>query len=75
MPPTLYLGLDGTGVPARKTEVEGREGRQPDGAAKTREAKLAVVGSAQTADNEGRPVRDPGSATCTAAIESIATRD
>ena len=73
--PTLYLGLDGTGVPARKSEVEGRKGKQPDGAAKTREAKLAVVGSAQTTDNEGRPVRDPDSATYNAAIETIATRD
>ena len=73
--PTLYLGLDGTGVPARKTEVEGREGKQPDGSAKTREAKLAVVWSAQTPDKAGRPVRDPGSATYNAAIESIASRD
>ena len=73
--PTLYLGLDGTGVPARKTEVEGRAGKQPDGSAKTREAKLAVVWSAETADKDGRPVRDPGSATYNAAIESIATRD
>ena len=73
--PTLYLGLDGTGVPARPTEVEGREGKQPDGRAKTREAKLAVVWSAQTTDPHDRPVRDPGSATYNAAIESIATRD
>ena len=73
--PTLYLGLDGTGVPARKGEVEGRGGKQPDGSAKTREAKLAVVWSAQTHDQEGRPVRDPDSATYNAAIESIATRD
>ena len=51
--PTLYLGLDGTGVPARNTEVQGRCGKQPDGSAKTREAKLAVVWSAQTTD----PVR------------------
>ena len=72
---TLYLGLDGTGVPARKTEVEGRRGKQPDGSARTREAKLAVVWSAQTSDKEGRPVRDPGSATYNAAIETIATRD
>ena len=72
--PTVYLGLDGTGVPARKTEVEGHCGKQPDGTAKTREAKLAVVWSAQTTDNDGRPVRDPGSATYNAAIESIATR-
>ena len=73
--PTVYLGLDGTGVPARKTEVEGREGKQPDGSAKTREAKLAVVWSAQTLDKHARPVRDAGSATYNAAIESIATRD
>ena len=73
--PTLYLGLDGTGVPARKTDVEGRAGKQPDGTAKTREAKLAVVWSAQTVDNDGRHVRDPGSATYNAAIETIATRE
>ena len=73
--PTLYLGLDGTGVPARKTEVEGREGKQPDGATKTREAKIAVVWSVETPDKDGRPVRDPGSATYNAAIETIATRD
>ena len=73
--PTVYLGLDGTGVPARKTEVEGRCGKQPDGTAKTREAKLVVVWSAQTTDKDARPVRDAGSATYNAAIESIATRD
>ena len=72
---TLYLGLDGTGVPVRTGEVEGRCGKQPDGSARTREAKLAVVWSADTTDNEGRPVRDPGSATYNAAIETIATRD
>ena len=73
--PTVYLGLDGTGVPARATEVKGRQGKQPDGTAKTREAKLAVVWSAQSTDPEGRPVRDPGSATYNAAIETIATRE
>ena len=72
---TLYLGLDGTGVPARRCEVEDREGKQPDGSAKTREAKLTVVWSADTEDKEGRPVRDPDSATYNAAIESIASRD
>ena len=72
---TLYLGLDGTGVPVRKGEVEGRAGKQPDGSARTREAKLAVVWSADTTDKEGRPVRDVGSATYNAAIETIATRD
>ena len=45
--PTLYLGLDGTGVPVRGAETEGRTGRRTDAAAKTREAKLAVVWSAE----------------------------
>ena len=72
---TLYLGLDGTGVPARKGEVENRCGKQPDGSARTREAKLAVVWSADTTDKAGCPVRDVGSATYNAAIETIATRD
>ena len=71
-PPALLLG---TGVPARTTEVEGRAGKQPDGCARTREAKLALVWSAQTTDKDGCPVRDPDSATYNAAIETIATRD
>jgi hypothetical protein len=33
--PTMYLGMDGTGVPMRKSEVAGRSGKQPDGSAKT----------------------------------------
>ena len=41
--PTLYLGLDGTGVPMRKAEVDGRPGKQADGTAKTREVKLCTV--------------------------------
>ena len=61
-------------MPARKTEVGGRGGKQPDGSARTRKAKIAVVWSAETADREGHPVRDPGSATYNAAIETIATR-
>ena len=73
--PTLYLGLDGTGIPVRKSETEGRAGKQPDGSARTREVKLATIWSAESRDTEGRPVRDAGSVTFNAAIESIATRD
>ncbi len=73
--PTLYLGLDGTGVPVRGAETEGRAGKQPDGSARTREAKLAVVWSAERTGADGAPARDPGSVTCSAAIESAATRD
>ncbi len=72
---TLYLGLDGTGVPVRKAETAGRKGKQPDGSARTREAKIVAVWSAETLDRNGRPARDPGSATYSAAIETVAGRD
>ena len=75
LPSTIYLGLDGTGVPMRSTEVQGRAGKQPDGSARTREAKLCTVWSAERRDAQGRPQRDPGSVTYTAAIESAATLD
>ena len=73
--PTMYLGLDGTGVPVRPTEVEGRRGKQPDGSAKTREVKLATMWTAETRDKAGRPVRDRGSVSYNAAVESAASRD
>jgi len=41
--PTLYLGMDGTGVPVRNEELVGRAGKQPDGSAKTREVKLCTI--------------------------------
>ena len=72
---TLYLGLDGTGVPVRKEETEGRPGKQADGTGRTREVKLSTVWSAEARDKEGRPVRDAGSVSHNAAIESVATRD
>ena len=74
--PTMYLGLDGTGLPVRKSEAAGRAGKQPDGSAKTREAKLVVVWTAESRHPKtGRPQRDPGSASYSAAIESAASRD
>jgi hypothetical protein len=73
--PTLYLGLDGTGVPMRPSEVRDRDGKQPDGSAKTREVKLVTVWSADGRDADGTPVRDAGSISYSAAIESAATRD
>jgi hypothetical protein len=69
---TLYLGVDGTGIPVRQSELAGRKGKQPDGSAKTREVKLCTVWSAEDRDEEGRPVRDKGSVTYSAAIESAA---
>jgi hypothetical protein len=75
LPPTLYLGLDGTGIPMRAAALAGRPGKQPDGSAKTREVKLCTVWSAEARDAEGTPVRDAGSVTYSAAIESAASRD
>ncbi len=75
LPKVLYLGVDGTGIPMRAAELLGRSGKQPDGSAKTREVKLCTVWSADSRDADNRPVRDPGSVTYTAAIESAATLD
>ena len=68
--PVLYISYDGTGVPMTNEEREGRKGKQPDGSAKTREAKVGCVFTQTTIDENGRPVRDPGSTTLTGAIES-----
>jgi len=75
LPLTLYLGIDGTGIPMRPSELNGRAGKQPDGSARTREVKLCTVWSAEARDAQDRPVRDEGSVTYTAAIESAATAD
>jgi len=73
--PTMYLGMDGTGVPMRPSEVAGRSGKQPDGSARTREAKVVAIWSAESRDEEGQPTRDPGSITYSSAIESAAASD
>ncbi len=73
--PTMYLGLDGTRVPMRKSELVGRQGKQPDGSSKTREVKLVTVWTAEQRDKQGTPMRDIGSVSYSAAIESAATRD
>jgi hypothetical protein len=75
VPPVLYLGLDGTGVPMRGSELIGRAGKQADGTAKTREVKLCNIWSAESRSPDGRPERDEGSVTYSAAIESAATSD
>jgi hypothetical protein len=72
---TMYLGLDGTGVPMRATEVLDRPGKQEDGTSKTREVKLCVTWTAESRDKDGIPTRDPGSVSYSAAIESAAMPD
>jgi hypothetical protein len=53
----MYVSGDGTGLPMRKEELEGRKGKQADGSAKTREAKLGCVFLQTQVDEEGHPVR------------------
>jgi len=66
----FYVSFDGTGVPVRKGELVGRRGKQADGSARTREAKLGCVFTQVGLDKEGYPQRDPDSTTYVGAIES-----
>lgn len=70
--PTLYVEVDGTGVPMVAEELAGRPGKQEDGSAKTREVKLGAVFTQHQTDAEGRPVRDYQSTTYVASFESAA---
>jgi hypothetical protein len=59
--PVLYVSADGTGVPMRREALAGRSGKQEDGSARTREAKLGCVFTQTGLDQEGQPLRDPDS--------------
>jgi len=68
--PQMYISYDGTGVPMRREELLGVKGKQPDGTAKTREAKLGCVFTQTALDEDGYPIRDPGSTTFVGSIET-----
>jgi hypothetical protein len=68
--PKFYVSFDGTGVPVRAKELAGRRGKQADGSARTREAKLGCIFTQVGLDSEGRPQRQPDSTTYVGAIES-----
>ncbi len=70
--PLMYLSADGTGVPMRKEELEGRQGKQADGSAKTREVKLGCVFLQTQIDAEGHPVRKEASTTYVGSFEVAA---
>ncbi|MGC8563080.1 MAG: ISKra4 family transposase [Thermoplasmata archaeon] len=72
---TIYGGMDGTGVPIQSRETAGRKGKQEDGSSKTREAKMIDFWEANTTNEAGIPVRDPGSVSYSASIESAACGD
>ena len=71
----LYAGMDGTGVPMQSRETAGRKGKQKDGSSKTREAKRVDFREANTINELGVAIRDPGSVSYSAAIESAACPD
>jgi hypothetical protein len=68
--PVLYASGDGTGVPMRKEELEGRAGKQPDGSSKTRMAYLGCVFTQTKTDEKGHPVRDHDSTTYVSTFQS-----
>ena len=52
--PTMYLGVDGTGVPICNANAAGRAAKQADGSAKTGEGKVVVIWTAQEVDADDR---------------------
>ena len=68
--PILYISYDGTGVPMTQEQLKDRKGKQADGSAKTREAKLGCVFTQTTTDVRGFPVRDPDATSFVGAIAS-----
>ena len=68
--PLMYISYDGTGVPMRPEELLGVKGKQADGSAKTREAKLGCVFTQTVIDEQGDPIRDPESTTFVGSIET-----
>ena len=69
--PIMYISADGTGVPMRKAELEGRRGKGPDGLAKTRQAYLGCVFTQHAVDEKGHPVRDWESTTYVSSLTGI----
>jgi hypothetical protein len=68
--PTLYVQMDGTGVPVVKKETVGRKGKMDGQPAHTREVKLGCVFTQTRWDQEGYAIRDTDSTPYTGAIET-----
>jgi hypothetical protein len=66
---TMYIEYDGTGIPMTNNELTGRIGKQSDGSAKTREAKVGCIFTQSNFDDNGDPVRDKKSTSYVGAIE------
>ena len=68
---TLYIEIDGTGIPVTRAAAQGRPGKAA-AEARTREVKLGCVFTQTRFDAEGCPIRDERSTTYTGAIEDAA---
>jgi hypothetical protein len=71
--PRMYVCMDGSGVPMVKKETAGRQGKGPEGQAKTREAKLGCIFTQTSVSKEDWPIRDERSTSYTGAIEGANT--
>ncbi len=69
--PVLYGSAAGTGAPMRKEELDGRQGKQAEGRAQTRQVYLGGVFPQHRGDAEGHPVRDWDSTTSVSRLETI----
>lgn len=69
--PIMYVSGDGTGVPMRQEELEGRAGKQANGTAKTRQTYLGCVFTQHGRDDQGHPVRDWESTTYVSRMSGI----
>jgi len=72
VPDKLYAVIDGTGVPMTSKETAGRDGKDEDGRARTREVKLAVFFTQDRLDKDGYPIRDRDSTSVIATFEPAA---
>jgi len=68
---TMYIMMDGTGVPCTEADTAQVKGRASDGKAGTREIKVGIIGYYSWLDPLERPVPEPGSAShVVAAVEA-----
>ena len=64
-----YIMADGTGVPLRKKDLEGVSGKQADGSAKTKEAKLGCYFTQSNLGSTDEPFRDLDSTSYVGTLE------
>jgi len=70
--PTMYVAYDGTQVPMRKVETQGRKGKDPGKRPKGREVKLGCVFTSHEMDDDGNPIRTAQSTSYIASFDEAA---